>query len=54
MGGSCSRLAGDEKCLKGEGYSEDFGDDGSIILKWILRKIMLKCLDSIHVAQDRD
>jgi hypothetical protein len=40
--------------MKGRDNSEDPGADGRMISKWILGKQSGKCVDMIHVAQDRD
>jgi hypothetical protein len=40
--------------LKGRDHSEDLDVDERIILKWILRKYLLKDVDWTYLAQDRD
>jgi len=55
MSGACSTYGGLERCVQGIGERDHLeypGVDGTIILKWILRKC--DGMDWIDLAKDRD
>ena len=60
MGRACSTYRGEVYTgflwgnLRKRDHLEDPGVDGRITLRWIFKKLVVRCMDWVELAQDRD